>query len=97
MPQFKRPPKKKPQRQSNEPRELTDTVAKSIFKANPPTLTDGPMKVEGVFVGWKRTDRDTLGAIFANPVTRRRFLYGISFNTGRPMKLTELPQSHSRK
>lgn len=67
---------------------LTDERVKAIFAAHPRILmNDGAVAVEGVIIGWQRTDIGTLGAIVCNPITNKRVLYGIDFKTGRPRPL----------
>lgn len=59
-----------------------------LKNAPPKILNDGPVAVEGIVVGWQRSDPRSvaggaLAAILCNPLTNRRFLYGFSVYTGR--------------
>jgi hypothetical protein len=69
---------------------FTDPEVKSAFGRATVMLGDGPFPVAGKVIGWRRTNAGGLGAIVANPVTGRRFLFCLDFVTGRPKVLTRL-------
>ena len=54
---------------------LTDDMVRDLFDAATIILDDGVVPVEGRRIGWKRTNRGPLGAIYANPLTGARFLF----------------------
>ena len=68
----------------------TDREVKRIFAQTVITLPDGPFEVAGKLIAYRRTHAGALGAIIANPITGRRFLYCIDFVTGRPRYLERL-------
>lgn len=74
-------------RQQPVTRFFSDSEVKSAFGRAHVMLYDGPFPVTGKVIGWRRTNAGTLGAIIANPVTGRRFLFCLDFVTGRPKAL----------
>lgn len=68
----------------------TDREVKRIFAQTVIALPDGPFDVPGKLIAYRRTHAGALGAIIANPMTGRRFLYCIDFVTGRPRYLERL-------
>lgn len=68
----------------------TDRTVKRIFAQTIVTVADGPFEVPGTLIAYRRTHAGALGAIIANPMTGRRFLYCIDFVTGRPRCLERL-------
>ena len=54
---------------------LTDDMVRDMFARTTVFLEDGVVPVEGKLIGWKRTNRGPLGAIYANPETGARFLF----------------------
>jgi hypothetical protein len=68
----------------------SDEEVKSRFERFVPILSDGPVPVHGVRIGWKRTTAGPLGAIFANPVTNRRELWALDLHTHKPRHLAVL-------
>ena len=54
---------------------ITDADVKDMFNRTTVILEDGVVPVTGRRIGWKRTNRGLLGAIYANPDTGARFLF----------------------
>jgi hypothetical protein len=68
----------------------SDEEVKSRFAHFAPVLSDGPVPVRGVRIGWKRTTAGPLGAIFANPLTNRRVLWALDLHSHKPRHLAVL-------
>lgn len=69
---------------------LTDARAKAILAGARVILDDAGIPVEGIRIGWKTTAQGTTGAIFANPITKARFLVVVDFANGRPRVLARI-------
>ncbi|NYS26033.1 hypothetical protein HUK65_13685 [Rhodobacteraceae bacterium 2376] len=54
---------------------FTDDMARDMFARTTVLLEDGVLPVKGKQIGWKRTNRGLLGAIYVNPNTGARFLF----------------------
>lgn len=68
----------------------SDNEVKCRFSRFEPIMTDGPVPVRGTRIGWKRTDAGPLGAIYANPVSGRRELWGLDLHTHKPRRIAIL-------